>query len=513
MEAPPTNTGAASGSARSEPPAQVIPRRTLKTLGFVAALLVLVHLGMAFWSRHAWTEVESIVCLHARMLANGQGIYYDFNQYPFTVSVYGPVFYLAAAALHTLGLPILIAGRLISFLAFLGIVYLSWRLLDLYTSNHYATWTGTLLVASTSNIVKHGVTAQVDELGVFFSLAAFFQYSKYRADSKTASLAWTAALLVLAVFTKQSFVAAGAAIVLLLAATNLRQALRFALIAGICGAALALGLNLLTEGRYFDNAFLANLNPFSQEKFFDHAKYLILTEAGLIIIALAGLRRAFRGQIHPFYVYLLPATLVFLLTAPKLGSDIHYQLEMVVALSLCAAWTLHELNFFPLLFRHDPGWVTLLEIPLLLQLVMNPLVSGQALLERAAFELARRAEAVQLEPYFSANPGRVLCVEMDALLQAGKPIEVEPLIYNWMVGAGLTDPEPVRRDLADAKFALIVLYQDLFSNTVPSHPELPSLPEAHLDEIRKHYSLVAHVPGPFWAGAFVYQPIRPGASE
>lgn len=496
-----------------EPRTQVILRRTLKALGFLAALLILVHAGMALWSRHGWTHVESIVCLHARMLANGQGVYYDFNQYPFTVSPYGPVFYAATAALYKLDLPVLIGGRLISFLAFLGIVYLSWRLLYLYTSNHYATWTGTLLVASTSNIVKHGITAQVDELGVFFSLAAFYQYSKYRDGHKAASLVWPAALLVLAVFTKQSFVAAGAAIVLLLAATNLRQALRFALIVGICGAALALGLNLLTEGRYFDNAFLANLNPFSQEKFFDHAKYLILTEVGVIPIALAGLRRAFRGPVHPFYVYLLPATLVFLLTAPKLGSDIHYQLEMVVVLSLCAAWTLHELNFFSLFFRHDPGWVTLLEIPLLLQLVMNPLVSGQALLERAAYEIAQRAEAVQLEPYFSASRGRVLCVEMDALLQAGKPIEVEPLFYTLMVGAGLTDPEPVRRDLAEGKFALIVLYQDLFSNTVPSHPELPSLPEAHLAEIRKHYRLVGHVPGPFWAGAFVYEPIGPAGSD
>jgi hypothetical protein len=34
--------------------------------------------------------------------------------------------------------------------------------------------------------------------------------------------------------------------------------------------------------------------------------------------------------------------------------------------------------------------------------------------------------------------------------------------------------------------------------------EVPSLPESHLDAIRKHYRLRRHIPGPLLGGTYVY---------
>jgi hypothetical protein len=101
----------------------------------------------------------------------------------------------------------------------------------------------------------------------------------------------------------------------------------------------------------------------------------------------------------------------------------------------------------------------------------------------------------------------VISVQIDPLLQMGRPIDVEPLIYTLLVEVGRTDPEPVRRDLADRKIAVVVLYEDLFSkDTTLGDQEVPTLPAPLLEEVRKHYRLAQHVPGPLQNGTYVYLP-------
>jgi hypothetical protein len=196
------------------------------------------------------------------------------------------------------------------------------------------------------------------------------------------------------------------------------------------------------------------------------------------------------------------------LTAPKLGSDLNYQLETMAVLGLCAGWSLHRLDFFPLWQRRDPGWITLLQIPLLLHLALNLALTAKTVLVRNMLEEARRQELAALRPYLTPEK-RVLSVQIDPLLQLGKPLEVEPLIYTLLVDAGLADPEPVRRDLAEGRFSLVILYDDLFAGSMlAENPEVPSLPEAQLKEIRDHYRLVAHIPGPLLAGDYLYEPIE-----
>lgn len=447
------------------------------------------------------------------MLANGDGLYYDLNHYPFTVSPYGPLFYSMAAVLHKAGLPVLLAGRLISLVALLGLLYLCWRLLLLYTKDQATALTGILLIASTANLLHWGTVGQTDMLGLFFSIAAFYQYSLYRTSGRMAPLVWSGAAIVLAVFTKQSFVAAGASVALLVFLADRRRGVWFTACLAGCGLALALGLNALVEGRYFQNAVLANLNPFSIEKVWRHLQYFLPAAGGLLLLTAAGWTRGKPAdKLHPPHTYLLAAASVMALTAPKVGSDLNYQLETMVLLGLCAGCSLHRLAFFPLWLRRDPGWITLLQIPLLLHIVLNLAITANAVLQRNVLEQVRRQEAAALRPYLTPQK-RVLSVQIDPLLQTGKPLEVEPLIYTLLVKAGLVDPEPVRRDLAERRFSLVILYDDIFSSEMlAANPEVPSLPEAHLEEIRTHYRLVAHIPGPLLAGDYLYEPIAEPAT-
>jgi 4-amino-4-deoxy-L-arabinose transferase-like glycosyltransferase len=479
----------------------------LAVAAVLAGLALAGHFVEAFRARHELTQVESIVAMHATMLATGEGLYYDLQQYPFTVSPYGPVFYGLSAGLAHLGVPPLLAGRLISAAALVGVVLLSWRLLMLHTGDRAASFAGVILLASSANVLYWGTAGQVDMLGLFFSLAAFQQCSRYRAEGNPAALVRCAVWIALAVFTKQTYLAAGLVISLLVFLDDRRRGLWFVAGTGVSGLALALALNSWTDGRFFDNAVAANLNPFSAQKAWRHLQYFAPVSGCLLILTAAGWV-ARSGRLHPFHIYLAAAAGVLALTAPKVGSDLNYQLETMVALCLCAGWSLHRLDFFRLWLRRDPGWVTLLQIPLLLYLTLNLSLDVKTVLERSALETVRRAETAALRPYLESAEGRVLSVQIDPLLQVGKRLDVEPLIYTLLVNAKKVDPEPVRRDLEQRRFALIVLYEDIFGAKLSSDPEIPTLPEPHLHAIRQNYRLVAHLPGPLLNGDYLYLPLQ-----
>src|SRR5882672_884796 len=162
------------------------PARTvLLVFSFLAALIGALHLAVLVWARHEMSQVESFVAGHSLSFARTGHLYYDLNQYPFTVSAYMPLFYSASAVLDRLGLPPLLSGRFVSASALLVALFVCWRLLDVHVSNRYARWAGILLIASTANLWTWGTVGQVDWLGLMFSLAAFDQYSRYRAKDDT----------------------------------------------------------------------------------------------------------------------------------------------------------------------------------------------------------------------------------------------------------------------------------------------------------------------------------------
>jgi hypothetical protein len=210
-------------------------------------------------------------------------------------------------------------------------------------------------------------------------------------------------------------------------------------------------------------------------------------------------------------VYLGFAVLVFLGTSPKLGSDTNYQIESTVLLAICAAIGLHEIDFFQLYFNRSKSWITLLLIPLALHLAIGYRISANAVFARLANEKLSRAEVEQLKPFIQPTGGLVLSTDSNPMVRLRQRLDIEPLIYNWLVAAGRIDPEPVRRDLARGAFPTVILSEDVFQPRQGPDPqsEIGTLPDSQLDEIRKHYRLVAHVPGPFLNGVYVYQPIAP----
>jgi 4-amino-4-deoxy-L-arabinose transferase-like glycosyltransferase len=484
-------------------------RRVLIAFSVTAALMLLSNVAVLFWAQNEFSGPESVVAAQATMLAQSGTLYYDINKYPYTICAYTPVLYLLEAGLSKVGLSTMTAGRLLSLVALLGILIVIWRLLVLYTGDRYCAWTGVLLCASTANLVFWGTVGQVDTLAVFCALAAFYQYSRYSIRGE-ATLIWAGILAVLSLFTKQTMIACPAAIFVLLWFQHRKVAVRFA--AGFAATVLIIVLVIDTwlNGRFLANTVLANLNPFAIEKFNQHLRYLLIAAGQLIIVAVAGARQARRGGGVALFVYLGIAALVLTVTAAKVGSDLNYQIESTIALILCACVALHALDFFSLSFRGSKAWVTLLQIPLAVHLFVNFRAAGENVLTRISNEQEFRTQVAALRPYLS-DGRRLLSTDYNSMARLRGSIEVEPLIYKLLVGAGVVNPEPLRLDLAAEAFATVLLSEDVFHREHEPAAEIATLPALQIAEIQKHYKLEAHVRGPYLNGLYVYKPLARGA--
>lgn len=472
-------------------------RRVMMVFAIAAALGLITQFAVMMWARSEFTGPESIVNAHAEMLARHGTLYYDLKTYPFTICAYMPIVYTLQAALIRIGLTSAIAGRLLSFAALLGICAMLWRLAIIYTRNRYCAFTAVLCAASTSILVLWGTTGQVDMVAIFFSIAAFERFSKHH-------LLQAGVLAALAIFTKQTALACPVTIFVLLWLERKRIALLFGgVFLAITGGAVLL-IDRLLDGRFLLNTVRANLNPFLFEKLTAHLKYFFPAAGCLLLIALLGLPRLDKRTRAPF-VYLGFALAMMLATAPKLGSDFNYQIETNVVLMLCAVIALDRLDFFPLSFAGSKVWITLLQIPLAVHLAVNLRITGNLLLARIAREQQFRGQLAALRPYVD---GRFLSTDLNSMVRLRGEIEVDPLIFSEMANHKRIDLSPVRRDLAAENFSTVCLWTDVSKPQSAFDNEIANLPADDLNEIRKRYQLVAHVPGPYLNGLFVYKPVR-----
>jgi hypothetical protein len=480
--------------------------RALRVLSALSVVCVLCFVVTMLRARHELTPVESIVGAQSSMLARDGTLYYGLKDYPYTVCAYMPIFYFLEAAFARLGAPVILAGRLVSFLALLASFAICWRIVMVYTENRYAAWIAMLLASSSALLLNWGTTAQVDMLAVTLSIAGFYQFSRYYIRGEN-TLFWAGLCAALAFFTKQTMLAAPAAMFVLLLVRNRKTALLFGSILGGSIAVIALAINAALSGRFFGNTVFANINPFDIEKLFQHLQYFALVPGALVLVLAAALSRLVRGRSFALVIYFGLSTLLFLALAGKVGSDFNYQLEATLLLIICVCAGLVELNFFELCFRNSKSWVTLLQVPLGVFLLVNYRMVVPETITRSLRENFFRTEMAAVEPYIRNASGRVFSTEPDPLLRLRGELDIEPLIYGLLVRAGRIDPEPLRRDLSNAALPLVILHDDIFHGTPDPNLEIGGLQPVHLAEVRQHYRLVNHIPGPYLGGIYVYQPI------
>ncbi|HEX5227507.1 MAG TPA: hypothetical protein VFW44_07335 [Bryobacteraceae bacterium] len=479
--------------------------RILGGLAVVAGILILAHLGVLLWAQNGFTGGEIVVAAHSSMLAHDGTLYYDFHNFPYTVAPYTPLFYLLDAALQRAGMPIYAAGRVISFAAALGIVALSWYLALLYTKDRFAAAMSTLLCASSALLFIWGTVGQVDVLALFWALAAFYLYSRFALVGER-TLVYAGICALLAFFTKQTMLACPAAICLHLFFTRHKlTAVKFGAACLAVASGVVFVLNRATHGLFLADTVFGNINPYALGKFVAQIRFTLLVASPLVVVAAIGAIRAIKKTGGAPFLYLGLAALVFLGSAARVGSDLNYQLEFTIVLILCTALSLHALDFFALSLRRTQTWITLLQLPLGVFLVVNYRMTGSLLLLRVASEPQNRAEVAEVESVLGPG-GPVLSADYNAVVRLRGRLDCEMAFYNLLVSLGAVAPEPLRRELAAGRIPTVILLEDVNKPHPPLDIEVSTLPAAQLAEIREHYTMVRHIPAPVLDGIYVYKP-------
>ena len=192
----------------------------LFVVGFFATVAMLTQAAVLFWAHHEFSPVESMIALQSELMQQGRGLYHNFESYPYIVTPYGPVFYMLALGLHALTIPWLQSERLISLAALGANWCIVWRILRLLVNDRRARVAGFLLVLASTNLCYWGTIGQTDMLAICFSLAAFRSFLDWRNSGATGRLVAAGIFVALAVFTKQTAVAAGATIAVCLTGSD-----------------------------------------------------------------------------------------------------------------------------------------------------------------------------------------------------------------------------------------------------------------------------------------------------
>lgn len=478
----------------------------LRVLSVLSIVCVLCYVFTMARAHHEMSQPESVVAAQSSMLAHDGTLYYSLKDYPYTVCAYMPIFYFLEAAGIRVGMPALLVGRIVSFAALLVSFLLYWRIVLLYTENRYAAWIAVLLASCSTLLLNWGTIAQVDMLAVTLSLGGFYQFSRYYVRGEN-TLLWAGLFAFAAFFTKQTMLAAPAAMFALLLFKKPKTALLFGAALGGSIAAVALAINTALNGRFFADTVFANINPFDIEKLTQHLKYFGLI-AGSLVVALAfALPRLIRSRSAALLVYFGLAAILFLLLASKVGSDSNYQLEPTLLLIICTCAGLVELNIFELVFQNSKSYLTLIQGLILLFMVQNYRIVIPDTIARFFKENLFRSEMAAVEPYLKKASGRVFSTDLDPIVQSRGRLDIEPLIYGLLVNAGRIDPEPVRRDLAQSAFPVVILYEDVDHPIPDPSLEIARLVPVQLAELRRHYRLVDHINGPYLGGIYVYRPV------
>ncbi len=397
---------------------------------------------------------EAVVRLPERPL-----LYKAFDEPPMTILPYHPLyFYVSYAASFFTGGNSFAAGRLVSFMSFLAILFLAYRILKREGVARVPACVFALMPAVVPLLTKYAGTMKMDLLGIAFTLAGvrrLIEWEKKRTEKPDRGYGFGVFYLMLSFWTKQSYLTAFISFAVFLLFRRGWKAPAFFtacfLVPVICTGAL---LNAATSGAYIANAFLANMLDF-------HGSLLAWSwgrfSTGLwplyaaAFIALGA--RAVKRQPCFLDVYFVFAVLSTV-SLGKTGSDDNYFIELTVAAVLAAG------SFFSEDSKGKQVWMKALAGALLALQVFgygkDGLLSGKFASMRGELETLKKQQD-EISGLMRLAGGEILCENMGLLVANGRPITYQPFEFTQLADQGYWDASPILSKLKRRNFSMVLL--------------------------------------------------------
>lgn len=422
---------------------------------------------------------------------------------PFT---YPPIYPYVCHLVERFTHDLLSAGRWVSFLSALGIMLIigvqtwlsiprRWR----FSARAGAAGMAGMLGASLSTMTWARLM-RVDLLGLFFTFAGLLLFLM---GGKRSALHYIAMVsFVLAIFTKQTNLAAPAACLMIALCVDWRHALRLVGFGILCGSAGLIALIVPTHGNVLRHWFVYNWNPFSVP-FMLYAIYLNMSQVvPLAAIALAlpcvvavRLARFHRGGIllatrrwllrSPTQLAIglsclhLLFALLMSLTCGKTGSNKNYFLEWNLACCLPVAFVITFL-----LQNWKVKKARLAETAVLLLLLLyasGGFILFAKALRSGAVDYQREQNTIGVMETLRRIPGPVYSESTTVLMKTGKQIFAEPFMITTLANTGTWDQREFVRKISSKFFSAIIVTSSL-DNRGRFTPEVA-------DAIRQNYGV------------------------
>lgn len=439
-------------------------------LGLWAGVLAITMVATYLFSAGSFDYVEGVALGHQLMLASGQTLYATASdQPPYSVPLYGPLFYWINSLLLDTQAPSFTAARALNLLATAWLCGLAVSVARRrLATGPVAAWLAVLLWLTLEPAAGFLLQNRPDTLALAFGASGFIVATSQRRFA----LPCAALLLTAAACTKQTAMLAPllAALLVLLTMQRRRDALVLLLTTAGMGLSVLLLLNTLTSGSYWDNAVLANLNGFSPG-----SALLAWTKAGrqplfwlALVVMLINLRTP--GQRRGCAIYGLTSLAIYGLAVAKPGANSNYFLEYSWCTALALAPLLDDLLRSNHGRRH--GLLTAL---VLLAGVHTLILATQSLERLRATAAAWPAHAEWLEYWQTAAGGPVASMRPGAqLLMGHAPYILDPHIIARLTEQGRFDESRMLDDLNSERISAVIAADDLtagpgeFSNWSPA---------------------------------------------
>jgi hypothetical protein len=424
---------------------------------------------------------EGIVWQQA-LLIPGARMYGAITQAPFIVFHYPPVYHLAVRALASFGLDPLLAGRALSVVCTLAAAWLGAWIVERGTSERAGRSARAigcaiagLLPLSLGPVEYWSVLMRVDMLALFLSfLGVALVVESIR---RPGWLALALPIFVLAVYTKQTALAAPAAALAVSLAVNRRPTV----IATAFGAALGLAalgwLEWTTGGGFLRHIVAYNINRFSIEALvgrvlsLQHYAFLFLAAIVALALLWRDERPAATSVVSPpnpraravvaIVTLWLALAAAILTTVGKSGAAVNYFIEFfyicALPIGMLAAHCWHDIVAKRARSAGaDVGAILLcLPVGLAAQLVMDPPFRYPRL-DDPRLTLIQRSLVQEIAR--AKQP--VLSEDMVLLLRAGREVPIEPTIFKELAAVGTWDQTPFLQLLTDRSFAFLVIMKE-----------------------------------------------------
>jgi hypothetical protein len=431
----------------------------------------LIHVSVCLVFPNDLDNEEGFILNQVHQLRTGHTIYPTLADYPYTVGNYPPVFQLMCVPFNWVFGDTHFFGRFISILSTLLLGGLIFLIVKRFSEDWFAGAVAGLFPFAVHYVYLWAPYDRVDMLALFFTVLGLYLLLR-----NPQRITYPIVFFLLALFTKQTMIAAPAAALIYLWGKDKKDAGLFLVITAIAFFAIFFALNFLTHGQFYKHLVVYNVNPFhwsDVRNFFFNLFRFYWIFLGFIFVSL--FITVTDSEKRLFLFYFLFAVLVSL-SCGKEGSAVNYLIELIVAGSILMGMSLAVLNKNILYARIFIPIILLIQLYLIIHVVYMPQYWYGTPQYRTT-PSARNFDLVEsVERIIRETPGDVLSDDASLLVRTGKPVLFQPFIMSTLARQGKWNQSKFINDIRQKRFSLLVLY-------FPLRPETPDMEERYTPEM------------------------------